>query len=268
MECSICYDDFSENDVVKHCNGKHIFCKKCFEDWKKECNNKNRDTHCPLCKTFIQKMELPSGKMINYWNHSFYKKEEYYISPKTYKRDGLYQMWYPNGKLWKSYNYQDGLLHGKCKTWYQNGLVETEFTCFQNKKDGIYTLWNLYGYKEIEISYKKNMFDGISRKWYHNGKIMYEHNFKNNMFDGMSISWYPNGNIKYILHYTENVLSKYCVLKKYIGTNVIECDFDKKYIHFYEYKSNQNNKITKKINFNDNEKKIYQNMIFDIQVTL
>ena len=24
MECSICYDDFSENDVVKHCNGKNI----------------------------------------------------------------------------------------------------------------------------------------------------------------------------------------------------------------------------------------------------
>ena len=262
MECSICFEDFSnETDIIKHCNGKHIFCKKCYEDWRKECNKKNIDTHCPLCKTFLEKKELPSGLMTFYWNESQMKKEEYFILPKTYKRQGLYQMWFPSGKLWKSCYYDNGVIHGESKSWYQNGIIESNLIYHYGKYHGIHTYWNIEGYKESEITYKNDMIEGISRKWYRNGKIMYEHNFKNNLLDGRCISWYSNGNIKYILHYSQNKLSNYCVFKEIYGKTVFECDFDKKYYH--EFKDG---KIIESTYFQNENKSLFQNKISNILI--
>ena len=46
--CSICLDDFKEDDILKKLNCEHIFHKDCLEPWL---NNNNRN--CPLCRTDI-----------------------------------------------------------------------------------------------------------------------------------------------------------------------------------------------------------------------
>ena len=46
--CSVCLDEFKEDDILKKLNCEHIFHKDCLEPWL---NNNNRN--CPLCKTDI-----------------------------------------------------------------------------------------------------------------------------------------------------------------------------------------------------------------------
>ena len=46
--CSICLDEFKEDDILKKLNCEHIFHKDCLEPWL---NNNNRN--CPLCRTDI-----------------------------------------------------------------------------------------------------------------------------------------------------------------------------------------------------------------------
>jgi hypothetical protein len=46
--CSVCLDEFKEEDVLKKLNCNHIFHKDCLEPWL---NNNNRN--CPLCRTDI-----------------------------------------------------------------------------------------------------------------------------------------------------------------------------------------------------------------------
>lgn len=50
--CSICYKEMNLNELHKiKCN--HIFCKKCFELWNKECTNNYNYLNCPLCRLKI-----------------------------------------------------------------------------------------------------------------------------------------------------------------------------------------------------------------------
>ena len=46
--CSVCLDEFKEDDILKKLNCEHIFHKDCLEPWL---NNNNRN--CPLCRTDI-----------------------------------------------------------------------------------------------------------------------------------------------------------------------------------------------------------------------
>ncbi len=34
--CGICVEEFPEDRVVKYCDGKHVFCKGCFDGWKEK----------------------------------------------------------------------------------------------------------------------------------------------------------------------------------------------------------------------------------------
>ena len=46
--CSVCLEEFKEDDILKKLNCEHIFHKDCLEPWL---NNNNRN--CPLCRTDI-----------------------------------------------------------------------------------------------------------------------------------------------------------------------------------------------------------------------
>jgi|TARA_Y100000389_G_scaffold184930_1_gene203816 hypothetical protein len=46
--CSVCLEDFKDDDILKKLNCTHVFHKECLEPWL---NNNNRN--CPLCRTDI-----------------------------------------------------------------------------------------------------------------------------------------------------------------------------------------------------------------------
>tara|TARA_Y100001973_G_C5003742_1_gene234958 strand:- start:58 stop:444 length:387 start_codon:yes stop_codon:yes gene_type:complete len=47
--CSICLEDYQEDDIIFKLNCNHIFHKKCFKQW----SNNKETTSCPLCRIII-----------------------------------------------------------------------------------------------------------------------------------------------------------------------------------------------------------------------
>ena len=46
QECSICLEQFKENQFVRTLNCKHVYHKKCIDKWI----NKYKKFHCPTCR--------------------------------------------------------------------------------------------------------------------------------------------------------------------------------------------------------------------------
>lgn len=46
FECSICFDEFKENELLKQLNCKHIFHKECLSQWLLN------ESNCPICNKF------------------------------------------------------------------------------------------------------------------------------------------------------------------------------------------------------------------------
>ena len=52
-ECIICLDTFSENEIYKFCNNKHIYCKNCMNNYLKSISEK-KEVKCPCCRNIIK----------------------------------------------------------------------------------------------------------------------------------------------------------------------------------------------------------------------
>lgn len=73
-ECSICYNDEKENEVILCCG--HSFCEECIKSWEKI--NKT----CPLCRKDIKKINKKSLKKeyVKVIDMNDYMQEEEFIN--------------------------------------------------------------------------------------------------------------------------------------------------------------------------------------------
>lgn len=80
--------------------------------------------------------------------------------------DSLVQTYYPNGQLYKQYNYLNGLLHGKALIFHSNGRLQNEkHYYFGECTDSQCIYYDMFGFVELEswiIHYKKRDFLCIS----------------------------------------------------------------------------------------------------------
>lgn len=137
--CGICMEEFPEDDVVKHCDGKHIFCLECIQNYKR--GNVDIDVQhscvsfssikvtdpikrfkCPYCRVWIEE-----GVEKNFTG----TKRKYGVNEaKIYEieyidgvRNGSFKLYYPSGKVKAEYHYKDGEIHGHCKVWDDSGKI-------------------------------------------------------------------------------------------------------------------------------------------------
>lgn len=54
------------------------------------------------------------------------------------ERHGLWEQYYPNGKLWYRENYKNGKLHGPCEIYYDNGEVRYNGNLNREKPAGLW----------------------------------------------------------------------------------------------------------------------------------
>lgn len=100
-----------------------------------------------------------------------YYKEVYYVLDDSIK-DGSYQKFFPDGKLWDS-------------CYYKNDTIEGIRKIFSNK-----------GYIEVIENYKNGVLDGNYQVLYPEGKIKLNQTYNKGVLEGFSLAYYPNGNIK------------------------------------------------------------------------
>ncbi|MGE5355284.1 MAG: toxin-antitoxin system YwqK family antitoxin [Deltaproteobacteria bacterium] len=100
-----------------------------------------------------------------------YYREVYFVINDSIK-DGSYQKFFPDGKLWDSCYYKNDTLHGKRKI-------------FSNK-----------GFLEIQENYNNGILDGDYFLFYPDGKVKLKQTLINGAIEGFSYGYYPSGAIK------------------------------------------------------------------------
>lgn len=68
-------------------------------------------------------------------------------------RNGEEKYFYPNGILWSTSEYKDGMRHGKTTSYYENGQLRYVGFYKNNEKSGQWFFYNKEGGFEKEINY-------------------------------------------------------------------------------------------------------------------
>lgn len=100
-----------------------------------------------------------------------YYKEVFYVVDDSIK-EGSYQKFFPDGKLWDS-------------CYYKNDTIEGIRKIFSNK-----------GYQEVTEHYKNGVLHGLYKVFYPDGGLKLKQTYNNGVLEGYSYAYYPDGKIK------------------------------------------------------------------------
>ena len=133
-------------------------------------------------------------KKIVYVHPDGYFREEYYINKDDSLKDGLYIKYFPNGKMWDSCTYTQGVLHGIRKVYgdmgnlevmenYKNGVFEGDYKVFY--PDGRLKLiqqfinGKIQGLIKEKVTMKDNEENGHFEEYYENGTLHWKGSYLN-----------------------------------------------------------------------------------------
>lgn len=170
--CYICYEhESTRNPYLKEpspcsCKGSIVIHKKCFE-------NILKTSHvCTICKTKYNSKYLPKRDGLELITEIDNNGD---INEYTINANGDYHGEYiiksQMGAIVFQAYYQYGLLNGLYRIWYYNGKLSEECTCKNNKIHGIYRAWHPTGQIMEYSFYVHGIKEGISKKWNPTGKL-------------------------------------------------------------------------------------------------
>src|SRR3974377_498643 len=117
------------------------------------------------------------------------KKEIYHTKQITSKneKDGLYQIFFENGKNWQEGDFKEGKLEGEWKIFYPNGTLKQTLHYSKGLRQGNSKIYYDDGGLFQEPIYKDDKLNGKIIFYHPNGKTMEISDFKNDSLDGLSI---------------------------------------------------------------------------------
>jgi antitoxin component YwqK of YwqJK toxin-antitoxin module len=138
-----------------------------------------------------------SRKQIEIYYESGKIMERFQITRDSIK-DGMYQSWFEDGKLYEEASYSNGKLVGERKIYYPNGQQEIlETYNDKGELNGPYKSWYENGNLKTEQQYADNVLQGILKSYYPNGKLKEQVTMKDNQENGAFTEYYPNGQISW-----------------------------------------------------------------------
>lgn len=137
--------------------------------------------------------KLKQGK----WTKPYESGKTAYIA--TFKNDklvGLYQRFYPSGKLMLEIMYdKDGNESGPATLYYDNGEISAKgFYINRNVRDSTWYLYNTERYLVATINYKNGKRNGKEIYYWKNGQKCMEKDWVNGKEDGVWREYFENGN--------------------------------------------------------------------------
>ncbi len=125
------------------------------------------------------------------------------INYKGGKADGLYQAYYPSGKLHSETYYKQGQRHGKATFYYENGKVKSEDFYKEDVHDSTSKVYDPDGKLKVECAYLEGRYHNRYAAYYPNGRLRQELHYKNGMYHGEQKHFYPTGQLKTIVYFRE-----------------------------------------------------------------
>ncbi|MEO9569824.1 MAG: hypothetical protein ABJH82_07135 [Polaribacter sp.] len=101
------------------------------------------------------------------------------------KKEGVYKVWFNDGKLKLESHYSQNVLVGTYKSWWNNGNLASEVNYVNGKMNGVERKWFSDGNLSKERNLLKGRENGLQRAWLQNGKIYVNYEAKNGRSFGM-----------------------------------------------------------------------------------
>ncbi len=213
--CFLCYDDDSSLPFVTphpcKCSGStrvHVECLVTVLKSYKRCGACNTKYEYRRPKIMRNGLEL----IITYYKPLVQemtpvKKEEFTISAPGVKH-GEYILFDHFGRIIKTCNYQDNILHGVCTEYYNSDTLHKKSSIHyvNGKKEGEFKTYYLNGALEIDASFHDNKLHGKYNRFYANGVPMIECTYDNGLKHGPCTHYYPNGNVQIYSDYNMDKL--------------------------------------------------------------
>ncbi len=185
-QCIICFEEKEENEVIKHCNDKHIFCKQCFDSYVQTHLNEESLLLCPLCRAEIP--YIKNGLINTYFDAESMGSLHTRIFYNNDIMDGLYEIYYPNDEsgrpllLASRYYMKNNKINGLRVEYYENGQLWLKSNYKDGLKDGIFEEYYETDNSDEMILWRKGFYvNGIRSGLYQtfdiNGNIIESINY-------------------------------------------------------------------------------------------
>lgn len=146
----------------------------------------------------------------------------------SFKKDGDYKIFFPDGKLRVSGKYIDGKRSGNWKQWYNSGKLQSDVNYRMDTLEGNYNTWFESGAKEFEAKMLKGKYYGHFASWLDNGQPTMDCNYnKSGVMVGVCTEWYSNGQVQWRGTFNEEGRKIGTYLQWYLdGKKQAEINFD------------------------------------------
>ena len=178
---------------------KKIECRYCGWSWDESddgddkylchiCDNDNSrfydkifESEQPKKKLFIPRKLSGEDSRWSDWNKNQpivdgVRINQYDIN--TGKKEGIWEEYYDNGKLWSKGSYKNGVLEGYWEYYHDNGQLMSKGLYKNGFRDGILKDYDSNGQLESKGSYKNGEIDGIM-DYYDNGRLEFKGLYNN-----------------------------------------------------------------------------------------
>lgn len=119
--------------------------------------------------------------------------EKYTRRKDNFAKEGKYQSFHPNGKLFEESWYVNDTLDGERKLYYESGALQSVEHLDRGSYDGVYRKFYENGQISNEGQYVDNEMSGIWKRYFETGELMEEVTFAQNNENGPFVIFHKNG---------------------------------------------------------------------------
>lgn len=149
----------------------------------------------------IYKLFYPDGKL-------------YYELPlKKGVWQGTQKSYYPDGKIMAEVEFKNDVKEGKAKYYYHSGQISSEGNFLNDLKEGIWKSYDDNGDMDSEEFYTDGLLQG-NAGYYEYGKLVREIEYRDNERHGAMKRYGSNGELGIEMYYEEGLLTSYSYLDK------------------------------------------------------
>lgn len=118
-------------------------------------------------------------------------------------KDSLWSYFSPQGVLYSTENYKNGLKHGISAYYYKDGSMAQEIEWKDDAKDGIWNKYHENGQLKMKSAHKDDRMEGEYIIYSPNGKMEVKGLFTNGLENGTWLVYTPAGKVDYKIDYKD-----------------------------------------------------------------
>jgi antitoxin component YwqK of YwqJK toxin-antitoxin module len=192
--------------IVNYPNGKPFYQEKYSNGWIQELTQ--YDTLGNAMKPIVfqngegvYKLYYPDGKVY------------YELTLKKGLWEGLQKKYYPDGGIMSEVEYKNDQKEGKAKYYYLNGKLSSEGTFLNDQKNAVWKSYDEEGGVDMEEIYVDGLLHGKA-KYYEYGRLTREIEFRDNERNGTTKRYGSDGELGIEIYYDEGLITSYSYLDK------------------------------------------------------